>query len=108
MLTPACFAIAPIPIESMTASSACILKSGPWSRVKTRAFTQLYSRAIRGKHTGAMLVSSHKYGVTDMQTKKRVILGSLIAACVVLAGGSLALAHGMAGGGWHHGGMDAD
>jgi protein CpxP len=40
-----------------------------------------------------------------MTTKKRVVLGSLIAACVVLAGGSLAFAHGM-GGGWHHGGMD--
>jgi periplasmic protein CpxP/Spy len=41
-----------------------------------------------------------------MQTKKRIILGSIIAACVVLAGGSaLAFAHGM-GGGWHHGGMD--
>jgi periplasmic protein CpxP/Spy len=40
-----------------------------------------------------------------MTTKKRVVLGSLIAACIVLAGGSLAYAHGM-GGGWHHGGMD--
>jgi len=37
---------------------------------------------------------------------KRVILGSLIAACIVLAGGSLAFAHGM-GGGWRHGGMGA-
>jgi periplasmic protein CpxP/Spy len=41
-----------------------------------------------------------------MQTKKRIILGSLIAACIVLAGGSLAIAHGM-GGGWRHGGMGA-
>jgi Spy/CpxP family protein refolding chaperone len=37
-----------------------------------------------------------------MQSKKRVILGSIIAACVVLAGGSaLAFAHGM--GGMRHG-----
>lgn len=41
-----------------------------------------------------------------MRIKKPVLLGSLIAACIVLAGGSLALAHGM-GGGWRHGGMDA-
>jgi protein CpxP len=41
-----------------------------------------------------------------MQTKNRIILGSLI-ACIVLAGGSaLAYAHGM-GGGWPHGGMDS-
>jgi protein CpxP len=40
-----------------------------------------------------------------MTIKKRVVLGSLIAACIVLAGGGLAYAHGM-GGGWHHGGMD--
>ena len=41
-----------------------------------------------------------------MRIKKPLLLGSLIAACIVLAGGSLALAHGM-GGGWRHGGMDA-
>jgi len=40
-----------------------------------------------------------------MSIKKRVVFGSLIAACIVLAGGSLAYAHSM-GGGWHHGGMD--
>jgi Spy/CpxP family protein refolding chaperone len=40
-----------------------------------------------------------------MRIKKPLLLGSLIAACIVLAGGSLALAHGM-GGGWRHGGMD--
>ena len=40
-----------------------------------------------------------------MQLKKPLLLGSLIAACIVLAGGSLALAHGM-GGGFRHGGMD--
>ena len=39
-----------------------------------------------------------------METRKRVLFGSLIAACVVLAGGSIAYAHGM--GGMHHGGMD--
>jgi len=40
--------------------------------------------------------------------KRRVFLGTLITAAVVLAAGSaLALAHGM-GGGWHHGGMGAD
>jgi protein CpxP len=40
--------------------------------------------------------------------KRRVLLGSIITAVVVLAAGSaLALAHGM-GGGWHHGGMDAE
>jgi Spy/CpxP family protein refolding chaperone len=41
-----------------------------------------------------------------MKTKK-VFLGSLIAACIVLAGGSLAFAHGMHGG-WRHGGMDTE
>ena len=40
-----------------------------------------------------------------METRKRVLVGSLIAACILLAGGSLALAHGM-GGGMRHGGMD--
>jgi Spy/CpxP family protein refolding chaperone len=40
--------------------------------------------------------------------KRRVLLGSIITAVVVLAAGSaLALAHGM-GGGWHHGGMDME
>src|SRR5262249_41204083 len=50
----------------------------------------------------------------DMETnqpaprKRRVLLGSIITAVVVLAAGSaLALAHGM-GGGWRHGGMDAE
>src|SRR6476661_4771822 len=39
--------------------------------------------------------------------KRRFLLGSIITAVVVLATGSaLALAHGMGGGGWHHGGMD--
>ena len=39
--------------------------------------------------------------------KRRVVLGSIITAVVVLAAGSaLAFAHGM-GGGWRHGGMDA-
>jgi protein CpxP len=41
--------------------------------------------------------------------KRRVLLGSIIAACVVLAGGTaIAFAHGMGGGGWHHGGMDTE
>jgi len=39
-----------------------------------------------------------------METRKRVLFGSLIAACIVLAGGSIAYAHGM--GGMRHGSMD--
>lgn len=39
--------------------------------------------------------------------KRRIVLGSIITAVVVLAGSALAYAHGMGGGGWHHGGMDA-
>jgi protein CpxP len=39
-----------------------------------------------------------------METRKRVLVGSLIAACIVLAGGSIAYAHGM--GGMRHGSMD--
>jgi len=39
--------------------------------------------------------------------KRRVVLGSIITAVVVLAGSALAYAHGIGGGGWHHGGMDA-
>jgi Spy/CpxP family protein refolding chaperone len=39
-----------------------------------------------------------------METRKRVLVGSLIAACLVLAGGSIAYAHGM--GGMRHGSMD--
>lgn len=40
--------------------------------------------------------------------KRRMLFGSIITAVVVLAAGSaLALAHGM-GGGWHHGGMNAE
>ena len=39
-----------------------------------------------------------------METRKRVLIGSLIAACILLAGGSLAVAHGM--GGMRHGTMD--
>jgi periplasmic protein CpxP/Spy len=42
-----------------------------------------------------------------MRIKKPFLLGSLIAACIVLAGGSLAFAHGM-GGGWRHGTMDTE
>ncbi len=38
--------------------------------------------------------------------RRRVLVGSLITAVVVLAGSALAYAHGMGGGGWHHGGMD--
>lgn len=38
--------------------------------------------------------------------RRRVFVGSLIAACIVLAGGTLAFAHGM-GGGFRHGSMDA-
>jgi protein CpxP len=41
--------------------------------------------------------------------KRRIVVGSIISAVVVLAAGSaLALAHGMGGGGWHHGAMDAE
>jgi Spy/CpxP family protein refolding chaperone len=44
---------------------------------------------------------------TPGRRKKRVVVGSIIAAFVVLAAGSaIAFAHGM-GGGWRHGGMDA-
>ena len=38
--------------------------------------------------------------------KRRLVMGSIITAVVVLAGSALAYAHGM-GGGWRHGGMDA-
>jgi protein CpxP len=40
--------------------------------------------------------------------KRRLVLGSIITAVIVFAAGSaIAFAHGM-GGGWRHGGMDAD
>jgi Spy/CpxP family protein refolding chaperone len=40
--------------------------------------------------------------------KRRVLVGALITVVVLAAGSALALAHGMGGGGMHHGGMGAE